>query len=48
MSRYEFSLVVTEFELAQEQQRRVGRAVTAPVETEGLLFTRSVRHADLP
>ena len=27
MSRYEFSFVVTEVELSQEQQRRVGRAV---------------------
>jgi hypothetical protein len=27
MSRYEFSFVVTEVELSEEQQRRVGRAV---------------------
>jgi hypothetical protein len=57
MSRYEFSFVVTEVELSEEQRRRVGRAValagaaelsdalppqavTAPVETEDLRFTR--------
>jgi hypothetical protein len=28
MSRYEFSFVVTEVELSEEQQLRVGRAVT--------------------
>jgi len=57
MSRYEFSFVVTEVELSEEQRLRVGRAValagaaelsdalppqavTAPVETEDLRFTR--------